>query len=71
MVNDGDTVMNPRMELGRLQLELAPRLREPYRTEMRARGLMNQSAARRRLDAWTRYRKALPQRLRPTMAPVS
>lgn len=71
MVHDGDTVMNPRLELGRLQLELAPELREPYRTETHARGLMNQSAARRRHDAWNRYRRDLPPRLRPALAPLS
>lgn len=70
-VADGDSIMNPQMELGRLQLELAPKLREPYRTETRVRGLRNRSAAQRRLDAWTRYRRALPPRLRSAVAPIS
>lgn len=70
-VNDGDSIMNPQLELARLQSELGPLLREPYRTELKARALRNRRLAQRRLDAWTRYRRALPQRLRHAVAPLS
>lgn len=81
-----DTVADVRTELGRLMLEAADTLDVRARSsailpdvsrrlrflavEMRARGRAHLDAAESKKDSWLRYRRALPPRLRPKMAPV-
>ena len=69
-VADGDSVMDTRQELGRLQLELSRHLTDPHATELRTRGGYNIRRTEIRKAAWQRYRGKLPKRLRGAMAPL-
>lgn len=77
-MSDGDSVMDVRLELGRLQQALADTIEKrnpvPYMraraVELRARGRRNHILAERRVEQWRKYRKALPPELQGLTAPV-
>ena len=77
-VNDGDSVLDIRMELARLQRALADSLAPVARTpleraeviELRARARYNSRKATERAEQWRRYGEALPPRLRHALGPI-
>ena len=77
-VNDGDSVLDIRMEMARLQRALADSLAPVARTpleraeviELRARACFNSRKVSERAEQWRRYGEALPPRLRHALGPI-
>lgn len=83
-IKEGERLVNIREVLGRLQIALADSLasraerdksREVYlksrAIELKSRGGYNIRQNRKRLDEWSKYRRALPDRLKPMTVPLS
>lgn len=83
-IKEGEILVNVREVLGHLQMALADSIakkgendksRSGYlksrAIELKARGKYNIRRNRERLDAWSRYRRSLPDRLRPMTVPLS
>lgn len=75
-VSDGDSIIDVRKELGRLQLALADSLLQRGGNkgrvlELKSRGRYNMQQADKRKEDFKRYRQSLPPRLRHFTVPLS